>query len=149
MEVATLQMSIFLFLRCYITNVYIFTQKIIVGGGLSNSPYVFSKLHKWASQLGLKLSRPGGPIEKAVTSGALSWYLDGSVSSRVAKFHYGTNVSIPFDRSDPEITCRESEKYQDVFGEWKIDGAWSEIVEKASNFSSFSLIQVNIEDYIG
>lgn len=104
--------------------------KIIIGGGLSNSPHVFSQLQKWASDLGLKLSRPGGPIEKAVTSGALSWYLDASVSSRVAKFHYGTNVAVPFDGNDPEVACRESEKYQDVLGEWKIDGAWSEIVEK-------------------
>jgi len=104
--------------------------KIIIGGGLSNSPYVFSQLQKWASKLGLKLSRPGGPVEKAVTSGALSWYLDASVSSRVAKFHYGTNVAIPFDSSDPEVACRESEKYQDILGEWRIDNAWSEIVEK-------------------
>ena len=83
------------------------------------------------------MSRPGGPIEKAVTSGALSWYLDASVSSRVAKFHYGTNVAIPFDASDPEVACRESEKYQNVLGEWKIDNAWSEIVEKASHFDMF------------
>ena len=80
------------------------------------------------------MSRPGGPIKKAVTSGALSWYLDASISSRVAKFHYGTNMAIPFDASDPEVACWESEKYQNVLGEWN---AWSEIVEKASHFVIF------------
>ncbi|EGN97412.1 hypothetical protein SERLA73DRAFT_75099 [Serpula lacrymans var. lacrymans S7.3] len=70
--------------------------KVILVGGLANSPYVHSKLLQWGKANGIEISRPNDPTVKAVANGTLSWHLDDIVSLRVAKCHYGTDFDISF-----------------------------------------------------
>jgi hypothetical protein len=65
---------------------------------------------------------------KAVADGALSWYLDSSVSTRVNKYFYGTETTIPWTMQDPEIANR----FIDHAGDWRVNGFWSPIVAKVS-----------------
>jgi hypothetical protein len=65
---------------------------------------------------------------KAVANGALAWYLDSSVSARINKYHYGTEISTPWVPSDPEINSRP--RITDASGELVVTGAWSSIVAK-------------------
>jgi hypothetical protein len=68
---------------------------------------------------------------KAVADGALSWYLDSSVSARVNKYFYGTETTIPWTMQDPEIANRI--RFIDHAGDWRVNGFWSPIVAKVSD----------------
>jgi glutamate mutase epsilon subunit len=77
---------------------------------------------------------------KAVANGALAWYVDNPVSARVAKFHYGVEVSIPFDPSHPDMVCRLP--FRNNQGELRVENAWHPIVAKVSDLdpSSFHYV---------
>jgi hypothetical protein len=70
------------------------------------------------------------PSTKAVANGALAWYLDNSVSARINKYHYGTEISTPWISSDPEINSRP--RITDASGELVVTGAWSSIVAQVN-----------------
>jgi hypothetical protein len=67
---------------------------------------------------------------KAVSSGALSWYLDNPVSVRVNKVHFGTDVNVAWIPGDPQIADRP--RFLDSAGELKVGGGWHEIVGKVA-----------------
>ncbi|KAJ7021478.1 hypothetical protein C8F04DRAFT_267963 [Mycena alexandri] len=104
--------------------------KVILVGGLASSPYMYSKLVAWGKEYGISVSRPDGPTVKAVANGALAWHLDASVGARVAKYHYGTNMMVPFDPEDPEH-CEEGRKKDlGLDGGQYVHGLFSSIVKK-------------------
>jgi hypothetical protein len=65
---------------------------------------------------------------KAVVHGALSWYLDNSVSVRVSKYHYGTKISLPWSSVDSEMIGRP--RFTEISDEVRVHGGWSSIVAK-------------------
>ena len=65
---------------------------------------------------------------KAVADGAVSFCIDHYVTSRVSKFGYGTDCSIPYDANDPEHTSRNDKKHIDPSGEVMIEGLFSNIL---------------------
>ncbi|KIJ67227.1 hypothetical protein HYDPIDRAFT_25699 [Hydnomerulius pinastri MD-312] len=108
--------------------------KVILVGGLASSPYVFSELVSWGKEKGISVSRPDGPTVKAVANGALAWHIDDTVSSRVAKCHYGTLISIPLEHGKPDFEGRPT--YISLSGETKVEGAWDPIVKKNTSIQS-------------
>ncbi|KAJ7736711.1 hypothetical protein DFH07DRAFT_779546 [Mycena maculata] len=107
------------------------SQKVFLVSGLASSPYVYSKLGEWASNLGISVSRPDGPTMKAVANGALAWHLDSSVRSRVAKCHYRVHILCPYIKGDPDCMERAAGKFQDMGGQWFIPNRWFCIVKNA------------------
>jgi hypothetical protein len=63
---------------------------------------------------------------KAVANGALAWYFDGSVAARVSKYHYGINVSAPFQDNTSDHIGRVSWMGRD--GTKYVRGRWGLIV---------------------
>ena len=53
---------------------------------------------------------------KAVADGAVSYHVDSLVSSRVAKFTYGTECSVPYDSTNPEHRARQKNVYRGPSG---------------------------------
>ncbi|KAK6977910.1 hypothetical protein R3P38DRAFT_3120844 [Favolaschia claudopus] len=104
--------------------------KVILVGGLASSPYVFSKLVAWGEEFGIIVSRPDGPTTKAVANGALAWHLDSSVSSRIAKYHYGISVRVAVDEGDPEHRNAGRTRFTGLDGVHYVHGVWSGIVKK-------------------
>ncbi|KAJ7675457.1 hypothetical protein B0H17DRAFT_1182843 [Mycena rosella] len=104
--------------------------KVILVGGLASSPYVYSKLAEWGKNLGISVSRPDGPLVKAVPNGALAWHLDSTVDARIAKFHYGISIRHPYDENDPDCLERAANKYKGMDGKWYLSQSWSSIVKK-------------------
>ncbi|KAF7361376.1 hypothetical protein MSAN_01170400 [Mycena sanguinolenta] len=102
--------------------------KVILVGGLASSPYVFSKLVAWGQAFGISVSRPDGPTTKAVANGALAWHLDSSVGVRIAKYHYGIAIKVPFSSDNPEH--RDRPTFMDLSGVQCVSGHWSSIVKK-------------------
>jgi hypothetical protein len=71
---------------------------------------------------------------KAVANGALAWFLDNSVTTRVNKYHYGVSIGIPYVAHDPEMEARP--RYMSPSGEWRVNGAWSSVVKKVGSVLS-------------
>ncbi|KJA20616.1 hypothetical protein HYPSUDRAFT_42920 [Hypholoma sublateritium FD-334 SS-4] len=62
---------------------------VIFVGGFSASDYLLEQVTKGLSQTGLNVFRPESHVNKAVSDGAASFYLDHFVRSRISKVTYG------------------------------------------------------------
>lgn len=82
--------------------------------------------------MNVSVKKPDGPLSKAIANGALSWHLRSGVRTRIARLHYGAEVQLLYDPNDKEMFGRE--KYRDPKGDWRVRGAWQEIVKKVINF---------------
>jgi len=115
---------------------------------------------------GLDISRPDGHVNKVVADGAVSFYIDHFVASRVSKLAYGTEVFIRFQPQNPDHILRSDKKFQDLTGDTVIDGLFSVILPKntkvaesqefrkgyrqqASNPANFRSILVDVMCYRG
>ena len=56
-----------------------------------------------------------------MADGAVSYYLDKFVASRLVRYTYGTPASIMYDPSDPEHRGRSHKKYLGVAGGVRLD----------------------------
>jgi hypothetical protein len=121
------------------------TQKVVLVGGFAESPYVHSRIEAWCKVNNVSVKKPDGPLSKAIAHGALSWHLHSGVRTRIARLHYGAEVQILYDPNDPEMIGRE--KYKDPKGDWRVRGAWQEIVQKVSLLFYF-LFELNFYLFI-
>ncbi|KAF7293261.1 hypothetical protein HMN09_01204500 [Mycena chlorophos] len=110
--------------------------KIVLVGGLSESPFFHSSLQQWSRENGLSLIRPMGSIAKVVPHGALHWHIDCIVRSRVVKAHFGTNVQVRFDANNPDHFERRHQQIHDIDGHSYLAGGWESIVRKGEKISS-------------
>ena len=78
-----------------------------------------------ASSLTLKYRR-----NKAVAEGAISYYIDHLVSSRVSRFTFGIEVTRPFDSTNEEHLKRLSQAYAAPSGHLRLQGIFSEVLGK-------------------
>jgi hypothetical protein len=69
---------------------------------------------------------------KAVAHGAVSYYLDHRVTTRVSKYTFGVRCGTPYDPDDPEHIERESTKYRSASGVWYIPNAFQTILPRVS-----------------
>ena len=67
---------------------------------------------------------------KAVADGAISFYLDHSVSVRVSRFAYGTECNTPYRREDPEHKSRSKRIFQGLDGVQRLSDYFSIILPK-------------------
>ena len=114
-------------------------------GGFAESPYVHSRIEAWCRVNNVSVKKPDGPLSKAIAHGALSWHLHSGVQTRIARLHYGAEVKILYDPNDKEMFGRE--KFMDAKGDWRVRGAWQEIVRKvikiiSSTRCSYFLIEL-------
>ena len=69
---------------------------------------------------------------KAVSDGAISFYLDHFVRTRVSKFTYGTFCRLPYDSNDPDHKSRSDKVITSVSGNKWISESFSIILPKVS-----------------
>jgi len=68
---------------------------------------------------------------KAVSDGAISFYVDHFVRSRVSKFAYGSFRAVKFDPTDPEHQeCRIKDLYTSNSGELMVKDTFGIILPK-------------------
>ncbi|KAK0222693.1 hypothetical protein EDD85DRAFT_959951 [Armillaria nabsnona] len=105
---------------------------IFLVGGFAASDWVFLKLQEYLTPLGIAFSRPDSHVNKAVADGAMSFYLDHAVSSRVSKFNYGVRMSQVFDPGNAEHQKRKNKAYMDASGELMIGNLFDTILPKGT-----------------
>jgi len=67
---------------------------------------------------------------KAVSDGAISFYLDNYVRSRIAKVTYGLRLKRTYDVSNPEHVKRGSKVYTGVDGSLRLADGFDPILSK-------------------
>jgi len=116
---------------------------VFLVGGFSASDWLYQNLKDAFTSQGLNVSRPDSHVNKAVADGAVSFYLDHSVSARVSKFAYGVEVCQKFDTSNTEHERRNNTTYMSSTGKLRLGGIFSVILPqntKVSETQEFSKI---------
>ncbi|KAJ3733982.1 hypothetical protein DFJ43DRAFT_1131008 [Lentinula guzmanii] len=75
---------------------------VLLVGGFAASPWMFSELKDTFQQLGLSIYRPDTHVNKAVSDGGVSFYLDHFVAIRMARYSYGIHAHPLYNFSNPE-----------------------------------------------
>ncbi|KAK0448954.1 uncharacterized protein EV420DRAFT_1566356 [Desarmillaria tabescens] len=103
---------------------------IFLVGGFAASDWLFVRLQEYLTPLKVSFSRPDSHVNKAVADGAVSFYLDRFVSTRVARFHYGVKVHTEYDPANVEHQRRRNKTYPGISGELKLDDQYDTILAK-------------------
>ena len=124
-------------------------QHVVLVGGFAASDWLFSKVYESLTPLGINIVRPENHVwvffgsiwhylfkdffrNKAVSDGAISFYLDHFVETRVSKFTYGTFCEISYNPNDPDHQSRSQLAFTDIYGAKVIDGSFDIILPKVS-----------------
>ena len=85
---------------------------------------------------------------KAVADGALSFYFDHSVRSRVSRFTYGIPCRIRYDNNDIQHLLRFASSVISPGGDRKIPGAFDVILPKVGHLSVLCLTWILLIQYM-
>lgn len=98
-------------------------------GGFSESVYLRRELQKRLGKSAM-IFKPDEATSKAVAKGAIAWYLDGIVRSRVAKLHYGIRCTSIFRYTKPSHIVRAKKVIVGHDGIERLSGFFGKILEK-------------------
>ncbi|EPQ55250.1 hypothetical protein GLOTRDRAFT_42483 [Gloeophyllum trabeum ATCC 11539] len=105
---------------------------ILFVGGFAASDYLFNSLRRELSGAGTEISRPDGYTNKAVANGAVGFYVDRIVSTRVVPTTYGTDGATLYDASNPEHVLRSESVYTDPAGDRMVPNRFFTIVSNGT-----------------
>ncbi|KAF8805122.1 hypothetical protein BYT27DRAFT_7258239 [Phlegmacium glaucopus] len=89
---------------------------VVLVGGFAASDWLYTKIHDVLTPLGLNIVRPENHVNKAVSDGAISFYLDHFVKARVSKVTYGSVSYIPYDATASDHRARSHRMFTSVSG---------------------------------
>ncbi|KAF6748629.1 hypothetical protein DFP72DRAFT_1014981 [Ephemerocybe angulata] len=106
-------------------------RSVFLVGGFSASPWLFSQVQAAIDPLGITVSRPDSHVNKAVSNGAVSFFLDSLVSSRVSRATYGIEVAPTYDSTNREHMKRGLKvKVHPATGLPHLDGGFWAVLRK-------------------
>ncbi|KAF8345176.1 hypothetical protein F5887DRAFT_218796 [Amanita rubescens] len=108
---------------------------VFLVGGFAGSDYLYKEINVALQHLGIDVSRPEGHLNKAVASGAISFYVDHYVEKRIVKVTYGNPCSYIYNPHDPEHLKRVTQVYESQSKKRYIRGAFDVIVRKGTQVS--------------
>ncbi|KAF6752176.1 hypothetical protein DFP72DRAFT_905128 [Ephemerocybe angulata] len=85
-----------------ISSSYKSIKTVFLVGGFSASNWLYEQVRERTARLGVTLSRPDTHVNKAVSNGAVSFYLDSAVTSRVSRLTYGIKTYVRYDPTNVE-----------------------------------------------
>ncbi|KAI6124651.1 hypothetical protein EV401DRAFT_1941077 [Pisolithus croceorrhizus] len=104
-------------------------------GGYASSDFLFLRLQRHPAFSDTILCRPGTQLNKAVADGAVSFYIDHLVKTRVAKVTYGIPVAIRYDSSRLDHVARKKTKILSLSGHWMLPNSFGSILKKGTRVS--------------
>jgi hypothetical protein len=108
---------------------------IFLVGGFAASHWLFARLQTLLEPLGLTFSRPDGQLNKAVADGAVSFYLNNFVSTRIARKTYGIIRRVFYDANNAEHKKRSHKMIKSYCGNL-LDNSWDAIIKKGTQVTS-------------
>ena len=145
----------YIFASCYLR--FSQFQHVVLVGGFAASDWLFNKVHDALSPLGLNILRPENHVyvflliyldlqvrldssrNKAVSDGAISFYLDHFVRTRVSKLTYGDFCHIPYDPNDPSHVARNTNTFMSISGSKRISDYFDVILPIVTFFIMMDL----------
>ncbi|KAF9047821.1 hypothetical protein BJ165DRAFT_1387797 [Panaeolus papilionaceus] len=108
-------------------------QSVFLVGGFAANSYLFNKVKSQFAPKGIDVSRPDpNRVNKAIADGAISFYLDGFVTSRMAKFDYGQEIYVDYLASKESHRSRSGKVEVDCVGRAILVGAFDKILTKGT-----------------
>ncbi|KAF5350110.1 hypothetical protein D9756_009101 [Leucocoprinus leucothites] len=109
--------------------------------------YAYSHLEQWGQIKGLNFAKPDGVLAKAVSQGALLWYLTKPIRGHILKAHYGIEASLMVcDIPQEELADRNV--IVELDGSVIVDGGWSTIASMGQDLDPMTEIVADYERYI-
>ncbi|KAK2462920.1 hypothetical protein APHAL10511_005118 [Amanita phalloides] len=108
---------------------------VFLVGGFAGSDYLFNQAKEALRPFGIAVCRPEGHLSKAVANGAVSFYVDHYVDTRISKSTYGNACSYIYNPHDPEHLKRVSQVYESPSKKRYIRGAYDVILSKDTQVS--------------
>lgn len=108
---------------------------VILVGGFAASDYLHNRLRAMLEPSGFLVIRPENHVSKAVAGGAISFYLDHFVRTRVAKVTYGAFANALYNPHNPEHREREADTFVSMAGEKRVQGSFTVILPKNTQVS--------------
>ncbi|KAK2464374.1 hypothetical protein APHAL10511_003520 [Amanita phalloides] len=127
-----------------IRNSSIPIKAIFMAGGFATSDYLFSQLDEHFKEKGINILRPDAYLNKAVAEGAVLFKVDRAVTTRVAKYTYGVEMSCPYDQQNRAHRSRRKKCFSGPSGERFMPNVFSVILEKVSFLPQPASLRVNI-----
>ena len=134
-------------------------------GGFAASDWLFTKVYKILTPLGLNVIRPESHVlvfftikttltnqknfrSKAVSDGAISFYLDHFVRARVSKITYGYFCHIPYQPNAPDHSMRSHKVSTSSSGCKQIGDFFDIILPKVKLFNLFPKYAIKTTFYL-
>ncbi|KAH6897924.1 hypothetical protein BKA70DRAFT_745447 [Coprinopsis sp. MPI-PUGE-AT-0042] len=111
-----------------------FTHVVLVGG-FASSDWLYERVSAALSPQGFVVIRPENHLNKAVADGAMSFYIDHCVRTRVSKVTYGQFSNTRFNPNDPEHLKRGKDMYTSLSGHVNIKNNFSILLPKNTQVS--------------
>lgn len=108
---------------------------IFLVGGFAASDWLFHNLKESLTPYGLDFCRPDSHTGKAVADGAVAFYLDHSVSARMARITYGTRCAIEYRKDDPDHVARAGTVIPRPSGRTVLPNVFSPVLKKGEQVS--------------
>ncbi|KAG9312597.1 hypothetical protein JVU11DRAFT_6994 [Chiua virens] len=108
---------------------------VFLVGGFAASDWLHAKLVEHMNALDVTFYRPCQHVNKAVADGAVSFFIDHLVSSRTARFTYGTECNASYNEHDSEHVARREHAFEGVTGFLELPHAFESILEKGTEVS--------------
>ncbi|TFK63670.1 hypothetical protein BDN72DRAFT_902224 [Pluteus cervinus] len=105
---------------------------VFLVGGFAASDWLFNSVQASLLNFNIELSRPDSHINKAVADGAVSYYVDHFVSTRVAKYHYGVEYNVIYNPQKSDHVSRKEKIYHNLAGDPMLRGGFSVILPRTS-----------------
>ncbi|TFK64298.1 hypothetical protein BDN72DRAFT_901682, partial [Pluteus cervinus] len=105
-------------------------QTVFLVGGFAASDWLFHKVQAAVKSFNIDVCRPDNHVNKAVADGAVSFFVDHFVSTRVSKFDYGTNSTIPYMPWKASHRARSDKQFKSLSGQMVLPEAFDVILPK-------------------
>ncbi|KAF6763915.1 hypothetical protein DFP72DRAFT_800828 [Ephemerocybe angulata] len=117
---------------------------VVLVGGFSASEWLYKKLESAVQSLSLEILRPQSHPNKAVSDGAVSSYLNGIVTARIARFSYGVLRNIEYIPDDPQHAKRSESVLYRPSGRKMVPDAFEVMLAKGTKVSDETEVSIKM-----
>lgn len=103
---------------------------VVLVGGFAANDWLFAKVEEGLKSEGVTVIRPENHVNKAVSDGAISFYLDHHVTTRVSKFTYGQFRTAFYEPKNLDHLQRKEKTYTCASGETLVPDFFAVILPK-------------------
>ncbi|KAJ2929974.1 hypothetical protein H1R20_g7094, partial [Candolleomyces eurysporus] len=122
---------------------------VVFVGGFSASEWLYKRLAAAVEPRNLQILRPQVHPNKAVSDGAVSSYLNGIVTARIARYSYGVLRNVEYDPKDSDHINRADSLLYRPSGRKLVPNAFEVMLAKGTKVSDETEVSVKMWKEVG